>query len=99
MLQDLDDRVDGVAKVKHLSRLQSDIINAKVQRPQCVETTAMGASYLAGLAVGFWADKQDVIKNWALDKEFEPAMDQATRDEELRGWKQAVKATLGWAKE
>jgi glycerol kinase len=58
----------------------------------------MGASYLAGLAVGFWTDKQDVIKNWALDKEFEPAMDQATREEELRGWKQAVNATLGWAK-
>ena len=79
-------------------QFQSDLINTPVQRPECVETTAMGASYLAGLAVGFWADKQDVIKNWALDKEFEPAMDQATREEELRGWKQAVNATLGWAK-
>ena len=93
-------KVDGGAcKNNFLMQFQSDLINTPVQRPECVETTAMGASYLAGLAVGFWADKQDVIKNWALDKEFEPAMDQATRDEELRGWKQAVKATLGWAKE
>ena len=93
-------KVDGGAcKDNFLMQFQSDLINTPVQRPECVETTAMGASYLAGLAVGFWADKQDVIKNWALDKEFEPAMDQATRDEELRGWKQAVKATLGWAKD
>ena len=93
-------KVDGGAcKNNFLMQFQSDLINTPVQRPECVETTAMGASYLAGLAVGFWADKQDVIKNWALDKEFEPAMDQATRDEELRGWKQAVNATLGWAKE
>ena len=93
-------KVDGGAcKNNFLMQFQSDLINTPVQRPECVETTAMGASYLAGLAVGFWADKQDVIKNWALDKQFEPAMDQATRDEELRGWKQAVNATLGWAKE
>ena len=92
-------KVDGGAcKNNFLMQFQSDLINTPVQRPECVETTAMGASYLAGLAVGFWADKQDVIKNWALDKEFEPAMDQATREEELRGWKQAVNATLGWAK-
>ena len=93
-------KVDGGAcKNNFLMQFQSDLINTPVQRPECVETTAMGASYLAGLAVGFWADKQDVIQNWALDKQFEPAMDQATRDEELRGWKQAVNATLGWAKE
>ena len=92
-------KVDGGAcKNNFLMQFQSDLINTPVQRPECVETTAMGASYLAGLAVGFWADKQDVIKNLALDKEFEPAMDQATREEELRGWKQAVNATLGWAK-
>ena len=58
----------------------------------------MGASYLAGLAVGFWADKQDVIKNWALDKEFEPNMDAETREKELAQWKKDVSKTLEWAK-
>jgi glycerol kinase len=59
----------------------------------------MGASYLAGLAVGFWSSKDDVIKNWALDKEFEPAMDEATRAAEIKQWKKAVSKTLGWAKD
>jgi glycerol kinase len=79
-------------------QFQSDIINEKVQRPECVETTAMGASYLAGLAVGFWSSKEDVIKNWALDKEFEPNMDAETREKELAQWKKAVSKTLEWAK-
>ncbi len=92
-------KVDGGAcKNNFLMQFQSDIINAPVRRPVCVETTAMGASYLAGLAVGFWSSKEDVIKNWALDREFEPAMDEATREKELKGWNQAVKATFGWAK-
>jgi glycerol kinase len=59
----------------------------------------MGASYLAGLAVGFWSSKNDVIKNWALDREFEPQMDDATRAEEIKQWKKAVSKTLGWAKD
>ena len=59
----------------------------------------MGASYLAGLAVGFWSSKQDVIKNWALDREFEPNMDAAEREAELKQWKKAVSKTLGWAKD
>ena len=80
-------------------QFQSDLIDTNVQRPECVETTAMGASYLAGLAVGFWASKEDVIKNWALDKEFTPAMDADKRAEELKGWKKAVNCTLGWAKD
>jgi len=79
-------------------QFQADIIDAKVQRPQCVETTAMGASYLAGLAVGFWTGKQDVIDNLALDREFEPAMTEKDREKELKGWHQAVAATRGWAK-
>jgi glycerol kinase len=58
----------------------------------------MGASYLAGLAVGFWASKEDVIKNWTLDKVFKPEMDEETRAKELKYWKQAVNSTLGWAK-
>ena len=80
-------------------QFQSDIIGAPVHRPVCVETTAMGASYLAGLAVGYWNSKADVIKNWAIDKEFEPEMDAETREKELKGWKKAVKTTFGWAKE
>ena len=92
-------KVDGGAcKNNFLMQFQSDIINAPVHRPVCVETTAMGASYLAGLAVGFWEGKQDVIKNWAIDKEFHPEMDDETRAKELKYWKQAVNSTLGWAK-
>ena len=92
-------KVDGGAcKNNFLMQFQSDIINAPVHRPVCVETTAMGASYLAGLAVGFWASKDDVIKNWAIDREFKPEMSAADRDAKIKGWKQAVNATLGWAK-
>ena len=92
-------KVDGGAcKNNFLMQFQSDLINAPVHRPVCVETTAMGASYLAGLAVGFWAGKEDVIKNWAIDREFKPQMDADTRAAEIKGWKQAVNSTLGWAK-
>ncbi|MCR5097374.1 MAG: glycerol kinase GlpK [Lachnospiraceae bacterium] len=92
-------KVDGGAcKNNFLMQFQSDIINSPVHRPVCVETTAMGASYLAGLAVGFWSSKEDVIKNWAIDREFKPEMDGSERDEILKGWKQAVGATRGWAK-
>ena len=92
-------KVDGGAcKNNFLMQFQSDLIDAPVHRPVCVETTAMGASYLAGLAVGFWAGKQDVIKNWAIDREFKPQMDAETRAAEIKGWKQAVNSTLGWAK-
>ncbi|MEE8836765.1 MAG: glycerol kinase GlpK [Eubacteriales bacterium] len=93
-------KVDGGAcKNNFLMQFQSDISNAPVRRPQCVETTAMGASYLAGLAVGYWDSKEDVIKNWAIDREFEPAMDEAERQKQLKGWKKAVAATRGWAKD
>ena len=92
-------KVDGGAcKNNFLMQFQSDLIDKEVDRPACVETTAMGASYLAGLAVGFWASKEDVIKNWTLDKVFKPEMDEATRAKELKYWKQAVNATIGWAK-
>ena len=92
-------KVDGGARKNNfLMQFQSDLINAPVHRPVCVETTAMGASYLAGLAVGFWAGKEDVIKNWAIDREFKPEMDADTRAAEIKGWKQAVNSTLGWAK-
>ena len=76
---------------------QSDIINAPVKRPQCIETTAMGAAYLAGLAVGYWESKEDGIKNWSIDKGFEPEIEEESRVKRIRGWKKAVKYAYGWA--
>ena len=78
---------------------QSNIINAPVNRPQCVETTAMGAAYLAGLAVGYWESKEDVVKNWAIDQTFEPKIDDEQRNKMIKGWNKAVKYAYGWAKE
>ena len=91
-------KVDGGASANDfLMQFQSDIINAPVKRPCCVETTAMGAAYLAGLAVGYWGSKEDVIKNWAIDKVFTPAMDGEDREEKIKGWNKAVKCSFGWA--
>ena len=93
-------KVDGGAcRNDFLMQFQSDIISAPVHRPVCVETTAMGAAYLAGLAAGFWTGKEDVIRNWAVEREFVPAMTEAEREKELKGWRQAVRTTFGWAKE
>jgi len=93
-------KVDGGAcKNNFLMQFQSDISNAPVRRPSCVETTAMGASYLAGLAVGYWNSRDDVIRNWKIDREFRPGMSEEERTRELAGWKQAVAATRGWARE
>ena len=92
-------KVDGGASANnYLMQTQSDIINAPVQRPQCIETTAMGAAYLAGLAVGYWKSKEDVIKNWAIDRTFEPAICDEKRKEMVDGWDKAVKYSFGWAK-
>ncbi len=93
-------KVDGGACANNfLMQFQADIIGAPVQRPKCVETTAMGAAYLAGLAVKYWATKEDVIKNWAIDRVFEPKMDEATRKTLYAGWQKAVKCSFGWAKD
>lgn len=93
-------KVDGGASANNfLMQSQSDIINAPVQRPKCVETTAMGAAYLAGLAVGYWASKEDVIKNWAIDRVFQPSISDKERKEKIDGWNKAVKYAFGWAKE
>jgi glycerol kinase len=92
-------KVDGGASANNfLMQFQADINDAPVHRPACVETTAMGAAYLAGLAVGYWASKEDVIKNWQISKIFDPAMDPAHRDEICAGWAKAVKCSFGWAK-
>ena len=93
-------KVDGGASNNNfLMQFQSDIINTDVLRPSCVETTAMGAAYLAGLAVGYWKSKEDVIKNWAVDREFKPEMTDADRTAAIKGWTKAVASTRGWAKE
>ena len=93
-------KVDGGASANnYLLQTQADLNKAPVQRPSCVETTAMGAAYLAGLAVGYWKSKEDVLKNWAIDRTFEPALPEAERVKRLEGWNRAVKCAYGWAKE
>ncbi len=93
-------RADGGASANDfLMQVQADIINAPVRRPACVETTATGAAYLAGLAVGYWADKNDVIKNQIIEQTFEPSICPEDRDSRIRGWNKAVKYSFGWAKE
>lgn len=91
--------VDGGACANNfLMQFQSDIIDVPVFRPQCVETTAAGAAYLAGLAVGYWKDREDVSRNRSIDRTFHPSMDSDTRNELLRGWHAAVELSKGWAK-
>lgn len=93
-------KVDGGASVNnYLMQTQADLSNAPVNRPMCVETTAMGAAYLAGLAVGYWKNKEDVKKNWKIDRTFVPDIDEAERQTRIKGWKKAVKCAYGWAKE
>ena len=93
-------KVDGGASANNLlMQEQADISNAPVNRPMCVETTAMGAAYLAGLAVGYWSSKEDVVKNWAIDRTFEPEISDEKREKMVKGWNKAVKCAYGWAKE
>ena len=93
-------KVDGGASANDfLMQTQADIINAPVLRPQCVETTAMGAAYLAGLAVGYWKNKEEVIQNWAIDQTFHPVIAEEEREKRIKGWNKAVKYAYGWAKE
>lgn len=93
-------KVDGGASANDfLMQSQADIIDAPVNRPRCVETTAMGAAYLAGLAVGYWASKEEVLKNWAIDKVFKPVISEEERADKIKGWNKAVKYAFGWAKE
>ena len=93
-------KVDGGASANDfLMQTQADIIGAPVNRPVCVETTAMGAAYLAGLAVGYWASKEDVLKNWAIDKIFVSEIDETDRKKRMKGWNKAVVYAYGWAKE
>jgi glycerol kinase len=86
-------KVDGGAAANNfLMQFQADILGAPVRRPTCIETTALGAAYLAGLAVGYWSSTDEIVANWQLDRTFEPKMDEATRGELLAGWNKAVKS-------
>jgi glycerol kinase len=90
-------KVDGGAAANNLlMQFQSDVLGVSVQRPVVHETTALGAAYLAGLAVGFWQDQNDVRRNWALDREFRPAMRNDRRDQLYGRWKHAVTRSLDW---
>lgn len=93
-------RVDGGATANDLLlQFQADILGVPVVRPVVAETTALGAAYAAGLAVGFWKDTDDLAKNWQEDKRWEPSMDKGERDRLYRNWKKAVTKTFDWVDE
>ncbi len=90
-------RVDGGASVNNqLMQFQADLLGVNVRRPVVSETTALGAAYLAGLAVGYWTDMQDIARNWALDSEFKPRISSEKRDALCGRWHEAVRRSLGW---
>ena len=89
----------GASKNDFLMQTQADIIDAPVNRPRCVETTALGAAYLAGLAVGYWSGTDDIRANWAIDCTFTPQMSHADRCALLAGWHKAVHRSFSWAQE
>ena len=93
-------KVDGGASANNfLMQAQADISNAPVNRPKCVETTAMGAAYLAGLATGYWKNKEEVLKNWAIDRIFTPEIQAEEREKKVKGWNKAVRYAYHWAKD
>lgn len=93
-------KVDGGASNNDLlMEFQADLIDAKVYRPSCIETTALGAAYLAGLAVGYYKDLDEIKDNWVVDKVFEPKMSNVVRTKKIRGWKKAIDTALYWAKD
>ncbi|HEX5440601.1 MAG TPA: glycerol kinase GlpK, partial [Ktedonobacterales bacterium] len=97
-LQEL--RVDGGMVANNwLLQFQADMLNVPVQRPVVAETTALGAAYLAGLAVGFWSGLDDISRNWAMDRAFAPTMATETRARLYRGWQRAVERARGWARD
>lgn len=92
-------KVDGGAcQNDFLLEFQAGIMDMPLYRPKCIETTSLGAAYLAGLATGYWKNTDDIISNWQIDRVFEPDMDEFRREELLNGWHKAVSCTLGWAK-
>ena len=104
MVEDLGEplvalKVDGGAAANNfLMEFQADLLDCKVMRPKCIETTSLGAAYLAGLAVGYWESKEDVLENWQIDQTFEPQMEEEKRSQLLAGWKKAIGSVTGWAR-
>lgn len=93
-------KVDGGASANDfLMQFQADIVDTPVHRPRCIETTALGAAYLAGLAAGYWKGQEEIRENWKIGKIFRPAMEEETRLRLLKGWKRAVRCALAWAAE
>ncbi len=93
-------RVDGGASANDLlMQFQADILGVPVVRPQVTETTALGAAYLAGLAVGYWDDEREITQNWSEDRRFEPNMAASERERLLKGWRRAVERSKGWERE
>lgn len=91
-------RVDGGGTVNdRLMQFQSDMINTKVIRPRVTETTALGAAYLAGLAVGYWPDIESIQQQWQVSKSYSPTMDEEQRDQCIDGWRRATNAAIAWA--
>jgi glycerol kinase len=93
-------KVDGGAVANNfLMQFQADILSAPVDRPEVIETTALGAAYLAGLAVGFWDSKQSVVDGWNLDRKFEPVLEKREADKLYAGWQKAVSKAKDWIEE
>ena len=93
-------RVDGGASANNfLMQFQSDLLDAQVVRPSCIETTALGAAYMAGLAAGFWKDAEEIRQNWKQEREFSPSVEPEKREAFLKGWQKAVRCTFQWAKD
>ncbi|MBR4411272.1 MAG: glycerol kinase GlpK [Firmicutes bacterium] len=104
MVEDLGEplvalKVDGGAAANNfLMEFQADLLDCRVMRPKCIETTSLGAAYLAGLAVGYWESKEDVLENWQIDQTFKPQMEEEKRSQLLAGWKKAIGSVSGWAR-
>lgn len=91
-------KVDGGASANNfLMKFQADLMDVPVYRPKCIETTALGASYLAGLAVGYWKNTDEIKENWQLGRTFRPDIASADREKLLRGWHRAVRCAMAWA--
>ncbi len=93
-------KVDGGAVLNNfIMQFQSDILNVTVDRPRVIETTALGAAYLAGLAVGYWDSRPDILSNWVMDRSFKPDMDEEKRNKLINDWHRAVKRAMKWVEE
>ena len=80
-------------------QFQADLLHAELRRPRCIESTALGAACLAGIAAGWWRDEEEVRQNWQTSQRFIPNMDQSRRQELIRGWKRAVRCALAWTQD